>query len=415
MIRASRPLRIVVVAPLRYPIREPFAGGLESSVHHQVRTLRERGHRVSLIATEGSDHLDQSPPEFVLPAVVFDDPAEATDTTYPDGYLERALPALERALQFVADHADDYDLVDNHSLHGVPLARADRIGVPMVSTLHTPTLPDMLAAHRSSTGPRSRFVAVSGHTAAAWAREGVEASVLPNGVDTERWGFGPGGDDLVWSGRIVPEKGLHLALEVARRAGRRLVIAGRIGDVDYFETEVAPHLGVTAHYVGELRQPELAALVGHSGCALVTPVWEEPFGLVIAEALVTGTPVVSFAVGGVPEVVAGSVGATLVPAGDLDGMARAADDLLRRVGTDADARRTVRQDAVDRFSLRARAAVLERLYSDVVASDERVPGTSAGPATDATGVGGRHRASSSLTGGLSAVRPAGTGRRVVTA
>jgi glycosyltransferase involved in cell wall biosynthesis len=241
--------------------------------------------------------------------------------------------------------------------------------------------------------------------------------VLPNGVDTDRWGLGPGGDDLVWSGRIVPEKGLHLALEVARRAGRRLVIAGRIGDVDYFETEVAPHLGVTAHYVGELRQPELAALVGHSGCALVTPVWEEPFGLVIAEALVTGTPVVSFAVGGVPEVVAGSLGAALVPAGDLDGMARAADDLLRRVGTDAAARRTVQQDAVDRFSLRARAAVLEGLYADVVASDLRTPGAGAraGATTDATVVGGRHRASSSLAGGLSAVRPVGSGRRAVTA
>ncbi|MBD8142058.1 hypothetical protein IFT36_16070, partial [Frigoribacterium sp. CFBP 13605] len=85
------------------------------------------------------------------------------------------------------------------------------------------------------------------------------------------------------------------------------------------------------------------------------------------------------------------------------------------VGTDADARRTVRQDAVDRFSLRARAAVLERLYADVVASDERAPGTSAVAATEPTGVGGRHRASSSLAGGLSAVRPAGTGRRVVTA
>jgi hypothetical protein len=145
-------------------------------------------------------------------------------------------------------------------------------------------------------------------------------------------------------------------------------------------------------------------------------VWEEPFGLVIAEALVTGTPVVSFAVGGVPEVVAGSVGAALVPAGDLDGMARAADDLLRRVGTDADARRTVRQDAVDRFSLRARAAVLEQLYAEVVASDVRVPGTPADvAATEVSVAGGRHRASSALAGGLSTVRPAGSGRRVVTA
>ena len=363
----ERPLRIVVIAPVRYPIAEPHAGGLESSVWHQVRALRARGHSVLLCAVEGSDHLDGGPAAFTLPAVAWDDPAEASDTTWPTGYLERAEPALHRALDWIAEHADELDVVENHSLSGHVLSRAGELGVPVVSTLHTPTLPDLLEHHRAAAEPRSTFLAVSEHTAEVWAAEGVEARVLPNAIDTDRWPLGPGGDDLVWSGRIVPEKGPHLALRAARLAGRRLVLAGRIGDVDYFESEVAPLLGRDAEHVGPLRQPELAELVGRSACALVTPCWEEPFGLVIAEALATGTPVASFAVGGVPEVVAGSIGAGLVPMGDASALARVASG-LSALSDDSGFRERVRRDAVERFSLQRRAAVVEGVHHELVAA-----------------------------------------------
>jgi len=363
----ERPLRIVVIAPVRYPIAEPHAGGLESSVWHQVRALRARGHSVLLCAVEGSDHLDGGPAAFTLPAVAWDDPAEASDTTWPTGYLERAEPALHRALDWIAEHADELDVVENHSLSGHVLSRAGELGVPVVSTLHTPTLPDLLEHHRAAAEPRSTFLAVSQHTAEVWAAEGVEARVLPNAIDTDRWPLGPGGDDLVWSGRIVPEKGPHLALRAARLAGRRLVLAGRIGDVDYFESEVAPLLGRDAEHVGPLRQPELAELVGRSACALVTPCWEEPFGLVIAEALATGTPVASFAVGGVPEVVAGSIGAGLVPMGDASALARVASG-LSALSDDSGFRERVRRDAVERFSLQRRAAVVEGVHHELVAA-----------------------------------------------
>ncbi|GAB2984993.1 glycosyltransferase [Frigoribacterium salinisoli] len=386
---SDRPLRIVVIAPVRYPIAEPHAGGLESSVWHQVRALRARGHSVLLCAVEGSDHLDGGPAAFTLPAVAWDDPAEASDTTWPAGYLERAEPALHRALDWIAEHADELDVVENHSLSGHVLSRAGELGVPVVSTLHTPTLPDLLEHHRAAAEPRSTFLAVSEHTAEVWAAEGVEARVLPNAIDTDRWPLGPGGDDLVWSGRIVPEKGPHLALRAARLAGRRLVLAGRIGDVDYFESEVAPLLGPDAEHVGPLRQPELAELVGRSACALVTPCWEEPFGLVIAEALATGTPVASFAVGGVPEVVAGSIGAGLVPMGDASALARAASGLAA-LSDDPGFRARVRRDAVERFSLQRRAVVVEGVHHELVAAHRRRTGV--GDLPDAASATRRRRA-----------------------
>ncbi|WP_240799995.1 hypothetical protein [Streptomyces rhizosphaericola] len=79
------------------------------------------------------------------------------------------------------------------------------------------------------------FSAVSAHTAAAWRHIVPAATVVPNGIDTRRWQPGRGGEDLVWSGRIVPEKGAHLAIEVAEQSGRGLRIVGPVGDAEYFE------------------------------------------------------------------------------------------------------------------------------------------------------------------------------------
>jgi len=365
---ADRPLRIAVIAPIRYPISEPHAGGLESSIWNQVRSLRKRGHDVVLCAVEGSDYLEGAPPEFVLPRLEWEDPTEATDTTYPEGYLDRAFPALDRAMEYLQSHADEFDIVDNHCLHGLPLTWTDRLGIPMVSTLHTPTLPALLDAHAASGEPRSSFLAVSEHTAAEWRAEGIDSQVVPNAVDVDRWMLGSGGPDLVWFGRLVPEKGAHLAIQAARLTGRRLVLAGRIGDTAYFDEHIAPFLGVDVEYVGALRQPELAALVGRSACALVTPVWEEPFGLVIAEALATGTPVASFDTGGVPEVVGDSTGAGLVPMGDVEALARVAAALAAASDADAGTRADIRRDAVARFSLDRRAADLEAVYRRLVSA-----------------------------------------------
>jgi len=333
-------------------------------VWDRVAMLRRRGHTVMLVAAEGSDFLDETPSQLVMPSVRWNNPAEASDVRYPLGYLEDTRAAYVRVIEHFERNASDFDLIENHSLHGDLLAAAGRLGAPLVTTLHTPPLPEMLAAHEAATAPKSAFLAVSEHTAQEWRSQGIESRVLPNAIDSDRWSFGSGGPDWVWFGRIVPEKGTHLAIQAARASGRALVIAGRIGDADYFDRFVRPSLDSSIRYVGALRQPELSRLVGRSSCALVTPMWDEPFGLVIAEALATGTPVAAFKTGGVPEVVAESLGARLVPMGDVAALADAARALSAKVGIAR--RRAIRSDAVRRLSLRRGAEELESFYRQLI-------------------------------------------------
>ncbi|GAA1351799.1 glycosyltransferase [Falsarthrobacter nasiphocae] len=339
--RAERK-RVLVLAPFRHPLRQPHQGGLESHVWTLVRELRHRGHEVFLAAPEGSDFLEGAPSEFVYPPYAWPEGVPVTDAGFPPEVRELEQAAMSRAMEFAAAHPEWFDVVHNHTLHPEPLRWIGRLGVPMVTTVHTPPLPEMVAEFAALTEDARRWasvVAVSEHTQRSWDSEGVESEVVRNGVDTKAWVFGAGGDELCWFGRIVPEKGPHIAIAVAEALGCPLTLAGPIGDSEYAREQILPRLGrrpsgAVIRHVGALRQMELAELVGSSACSLITPLWDEPFGLVAAESLASGTPVVALRRGGLGEVFGRQRGVTLVDPAPTPERAGGGDDDALSAGRD---------------------------------------------------------------------------------
>ncbi|PZO71564.1 MAG: glycosyltransferase family 4 protein [Sphingomonas taxi] len=353
-------MRIAIIAHLKHPISEPFAGGLETHTHLLARGLRKRDHDVTVFASTRSDKtlgLEAICDETALEEVGV---AEATDVAF---FREH-----HAYLKLMTDLASrEFDVIHNNALHYLPVAMADTIPTPMVTTLHTPPFCWLESGVRLCRSPRATFVAVSEALRRQWTPITPVEGVVLNGIDLNRFAFRVEPDPepyLVWSGRIVPEKGLHFAMDAARIAGAQLRIAGPISDRDYFAAEIAPRLGANAIHLGHLEHDRLAAVIGGARAFLFTPCWEEPYGLVAAEALACGTPVAAFARGAVAEIIDRNCGVLASPdeAESLAAAAIAAQRLDRRACRDRAERHCDVEVMID---------VYERLYSRLAFAPDR--------------------------------------------
>jgi len=358
-------MKIAIVAHLKFAIAEPFAGGLEMHTHLLSKSLRSKGHDVTVFASLASD------------------PAIGVEAICEETSLLQAGLAEARDVAFFREHhaylrlmtmlrGRDFDVVHNNSLHYLPLTMAATLGVPTVTTLHTPPFCWLESGVRLGR-EASHLVAVSQATADLWREVTAVDSVIPNGIDLRHFPFVPQPDAdpyLVWYGRIVPEKGLHLAIEAARMTGLPLRIAGPRSDRGYFENEIAPRLGRGATYLGHFAHRDLAELIGGASAALCTPRWDEPYGLVVAEALAAGTPVAAFRRGGVPAILDETCGALAEP-DDISALACAIGQAITRD------RRSCRSRAEQRCDARRMVEAYERLYLDLIAERGRANGARA--------------------------------------
>lgn len=272
----------------------------------------------------------------------------------PAGTTAERVPAVGRAFEaaFGLVRSDGADAVSQHGFDAEAIELAQ--GLPVLHTLHLgPVAPGVVAAARTA-----RCAVPSDAMRRAWLAAGVDALVLRNGSPD----FEPGPLDVgayaLIAGRISPEKGTATAIRAAREAGLAPLVAGAVYDAAYHEREVAPLLR-PGESLPVLRRELLWRVMARAAVTLMPIEWDEPFGLVAAEAQIAGCPVVAYARGALPEVVEDGVGGVLVPAGDFEGFVAA---IPRAAALD---RARVRAGARSRLLIGAAAERYERALKEV--------------------------------------------------
>ena len=348
-------MKIALLCHLHHPLRTPYAGGLERHTVCLARELMTRGHDLTVFALPGSA---ADLPIHPIDLASFGGPRDVWHAT-----------AVSRQREAAYHHICDYiitegfDLVHNNCLNRVPMLRAHELGAPMVQVMHTPVSRELAAGALAAKRHRAvRFISVSEVNRREWAPHVGECTMIPNGIDVREWRFSPLARDgeVVFVGRIVEDKGVHLAMDAARLAAKHISVAGPICDRDFFDREIAPRLGPHATYAGHLRPAELAVVMGEAECLVFSSLWAEPFGYVLAESLACGTPVAGFDVGASREVLSDET-AVLVEVANVERLAGAirAARRLSRV--------KCRAYAETKFSFAAMVDAYEQVYREAVA------------------------------------------------
>jgi len=306
-------MRIGIIAHNKYPLIEPMFGGLEAFTYDIARGLGARGHQITVFGVKGFCHGFELVPclsSSILIGTNYDE-FEFSSRAHHE-YLRLMLGIDEFGL----------DVIFNNSLHYVPPTMASMVRTPMLTVLHTPPIPELTQAYQHS-NVGGYLCSPSCVNARTWEGLIQPCEIIPNAVDLDLWKpRGTKSPHAIWSGRIVPEKGLHLAIKAANAADVALRIAGPISDPFYFERFIQPQLGSGATYIGHLSRSQLAMEVADASVAVITPRWSEPFGLVVAEAIASGTPVAGFRRGALTELVTPDVGVLAEP-DDVHGLAQA--------------------------------------------------------------------------------------------
>jgi glycosyltransferase involved in cell wall biosynthesis len=282
-------LSIAFVMPPWLDVPPQAYGGIQSLTAHLIDALVERGHAVFLVGPGVNGTRAQFRRTYEVP------PSERIGLALPEtlnaAWSNRYLDEL------------DVNVIHDNSLAGPLTAQIRR--VPTVVTAHGSCTGEMASYYRLVCA-NTNLVAISDFQRQL-APDLCWAATVHNAVRTADFTFRERKEGhALFMGRISPEKGAHLAIDAARAAGRRILLAGKIQqphEQEYFESEVRPRLGSDAEFVGEADAAAKQELYGAAHCLVFPICRDEPFGLVMIEAMACGTPVVALRRGFVPEVV----------------------------------------------------------------------------------------------------------------
>lgn len=342
----TAPMSIAMIAPPWFTVPPRGYGGVENVCFDLVSGLVDRGHHVTLVGAGASG----TEARFI-----------ATYPEPPSSRLGEPLPEVlhaAAAAQFLAGHV--FDVVHDHTLAGPLLARGRT--TPTVVTMHGPVAGEA-GSYYELLGETIHLVAIS-DAQRRTAPELPWIGRVHNAIDVATFPYRETKENmLLFLGRMHPDKGVHLAIDAARAVGMPIVLAGKCTErieLDYFRTSVQPRLGPDVTVFGPADATTKRDLLSRAA-ALVFPIlWDEPFGMVMIEAMASGTPVVALRRGSVPEVVVdGVTGSVCDEPGELPDAIRSALRL------DA---RACRAHVATTFDVTAMTSGYEAIYRRVLAA-----------------------------------------------
>lgn len=286
----AQQIHIAMVAPPYFNVPPAAYGGIEIVVAGLVDALVARGHKVTLI---GAGNHGTRAQRFY-----------STCDVGPSGQLGEAMPEIIHAAKVASIlEALNVDVIHDHTMAG-PLMARGRL-TPTVVTAHGPVDGDFHELYRALSDT-VQLVAISAAQRSS-APELAWSATVHNAIRSETFPFRVDKDDYaVFLGRFHPEKAPHLAIDAARAAGLPIVLAGKCSEPverAYFSREIEPRIGSDVTIYGVADATAKRRLLSRAACMVFPICWEEPFGLVVIEAMVCGTPVVALRRGSVPELI----------------------------------------------------------------------------------------------------------------
>lgn len=355
-------MKILVLGSVALPVPPPMQGGTERIAYWQAVGLSRRGHDVTLIAARGSKADGYRLVEIGGGDTVEGSATHVQSSQFTEGSrnLRKELVYMAEVSQYVLDHGREFDLILNNMRGGesVLLPIAKLIGTPIVTVMHLPLFSELAELFRQYNTP---VITISNTQRQGF--DGVNfVGTVYNATDLSELAFNDEPEGyLLMMGSIAPHKNQKDGILAAKKLGKRIILAGKIGNQEYWKAEIEPLVdGVMVVHEGELSIDRKAVLLGSADALLFPVVWPEPFGLVMIEAMACGTPVVAYCNGAVPEVVVD--GRTGYIAEGVDGLV----DGVRRI--ESIDRIACRKYVEERFTIEKMIDSLETILINLVST-----------------------------------------------
>jgi len=367
-------MKILILAPLTRKISPKITASRPRVIFDLVSFLKKRDHKITVLGT-GDSYI---PGVKILP-VIKKGFYELQGSFENPFYAHLAF--LVKMAKLAEKLSARFDIVHNHSYpEFLPLLAKTNLKAPLITTVHAQMTPQLDEA--LSLFPGSYLVSIS-KSAKRLAKKAKISKVIYNGIDTRLYKFSAKKEGyLLWIGRLskakdkrgnfMDPKGVKWAIKLAEATNSELLLSGNVEDPEFFEKEVKPHLSKKIRWIGPvsfdqpLTKREVANLMRKAKCFLMTINWEEPFGLVMAEAQSCGTPVIAFKRGSASELVKdGKTGFVVDPKKGLQGLKKA----LKKIHTikPEDCRKHIEKN----FSLEKMVENYEKAYEYVIKQSKK--------------------------------------------